>query len=369
MTDIKDWLRLWHIPGIGPRTFNFLVSKFDTPTKVFQSNYITLLESGASSRIANAIISDQSEQYLTDLAWAKADPRHHIVTKSQPEYPSQLREISDPPPLLYLIGDPCLLNYQPNIALVGGRKATSLGKSIAHEFSRQLANLGIIIVSGLARGIDSQAHRGALASHSGKTIAVLANGLDMIYPAEHQTLSHDIIDRGLLVSEFSPGVKPLPQHFPRRNRIISGLSIGSVVIEAAAKSGSLITARYALEQNREVFAVPGPINNPLNAGCHTLIQDGAKLVTNIEDILVELQCVIETNETHNCSIKKHRPLSSESKALLEHLDYSPISAEALISKCGLTPEQVSSMLIELEIGDAVACDAFGQYSRIATDVK
>ena len=363
MDRIEDWLRLWHIPGVGPRTFNFLLNKLSTPTNIFQASYADLISQSVSSRIAQAIIDDHSSTYNVDLEWLHASPKHHIVTISASEYPHLLKQIFDPPPIIYAWGNLSLLNYAPRIAIVGGRKATTLGKTLAFEFSQQLSQLGITIVSGLARGIDGEAHKGALSNTGNNTIAVLANGLDSIYPSEHSSLNRRIVSSGLLLSEFPIGVKPLPQHFPRRNRIISGLSLGTIVIEAAAKSGSLITARYALEHGREVFAVPGPINNPLNAGCHGLIQDGAKLTTCIDDILVELKSCIELEKTDEVCSKSNHVLAPTYKTLLTYLEHTPMSIEALIEKSGLTPEQVSSMLTELEIGGRVVSDAYGQYIR------
>ena len=204
---------------------------------------------------------------------------------------------------------------------------------------------------------------------SGHTIAVLANGLDTIYPAKHHALAQQIAEEGILISEFPPGVQPLPQHFPRRNRIISGLCLGTIVIEAAIKSGSLITAQCALEQGREVFAVPGPVDNPLNSGCHYMIQDGAKLVTDIDDILTEFsEFQFSPAQIPSKNLENKVTLPDNSPPLLEFIEYTPISVDALIEKSGLTPEQVCSMLTELEIGGRVVSDAYGQYSRSSTDL-
>jgi DNA processing protein len=363
MTELESWLKLWHIPGIGPKTFNYLLKVFSSPSVIFNTNYQELLNKGVPERVAKAIINDHSNSYLEDIRWLNSSPANHIILASQLAYPGLLREIYLPPPVLYASGNIELLNKTACIAVIGGRKASSLGKSLSNRFASQLASLNISIVSGLARGIDKQAHQGALSVDHGNTIAVLANGLDSIYPREHSFLAREIISRGLLLSEFPSGVKPLPQHFPRRNRIISGLCHGTIVIEAAAKSGSLITARYALEQGREVFAVPGPINNPLNSGCHDLIQQGAKLTTSIEDIFSELPALAATSSSHHSCTKTHRPLDDEFKKLLDCLEHTPMTIELIIEKSGLTPEQVSSMLTELEIGGRVSSDAFGHYIR------
>ena len=363
MNEIENWLRLWHIPGIGAKSFNFLLSKYPNVSDVFISSISDLVANDIPIRVAHALHSTKFNCYKLDLDWLNATPNNHIILSSHPEYPALLKQIYTPPPILYASGNIELLNHPSCIAIVGGRKSSSLGKSLAFEFSSKLAALGILIVSGLARGIDKQSHLGALDVDAGKTIAVLANGLDAVYPREHGALALDIISRGLLLSEFPPGVKPLPQHFPRRNRIISGLCQGTVVIEAAAKSGSLITARYALEQNREVFAIPGPINNPLNGGCHDLIQQGAKLTACIEDIFSELPQLVRNCEPKASCTKFHQSLSNKSKKLLDCLDYTPMPIELIIEKSGLTPEQVSSMLTELEIGGRVTSDAFGHYIR------
>ncbi|MFK8027276.1 MAG: DNA-processing protein DprA [Gammaproteobacteria bacterium] len=363
MTEIENWLKLWHISGIGPKTFHYLLTRFPNVTGLFNTNHTTLIEKGIPKKVATAIINDQSDSYLNDIQWLKSHSNNHIVLISQANYPDILKEIYLPPPILYARGNLDLLNNKACLGIVGGRKASSFGQSIASKFSSQLAELGISIVSGLARGIDKQAHMGALRPDHGSTIAILAHGIDSIYPAEHTPLANEIACKGLLLSEFPPGVKPLPRHFPRRNRIISGLSLGTIVIEAAKKSGSLITARYALEQGREVFAVPGPINNPLNRGCHELIKQGAKLTTSIEDVLEELNLETSTCTHRPICTQSHQLLSGESRNLLAHVEYTPLPIEIIIEKSGLTPEQVCSMLMELENGGQVTSDAFGHYSR------
>lgn len=368
MLDLTDWLRLWHTPGVGPKTYNFLIGKFATPTEVFNHSRSDLLSLGLTESLVNAIKTQDLHGVDKDLAWEDSNQSHHILTLYDPRYPACLHEISQTPPILYACGDLRVLN-DLSLAIVGTRKASQLGKFLAHSFSKQLTQLGLVITSGLALGVDTQAHIGAVSTPGGKTIAVLGNGLDRIYPKQNKALSHKIVENGLLISEFPIGTRPLPQHFPRRNRIISGLSMGTVVIEAATKSGSLITASYALEQGREVFAVPGPVNNPLSSGCHQLIQQGAKLITDINDILVELQGLFTAPQRELNSTKNLQDLSADLANMLTHLDYTPLSIDQLIEKSGLTPEQVSSMLTQLEMGGHITCDAFGQYSRLATDVK
>lgn len=365
MTELEAWLRLWHIPKVGPKTFNFILGKFPNLNELFTCSYTDLLNLAIPDRIALAITDNLSKQYKNDISWLHSQEDNRITLLNQPLYPTLLKSINDPPPLIYSRGDIELFSIPATVSIVGGRSASSFGKRIAFDLAQELASIGLIIVSGLARGIDGQAHKGALAANSRSTIAVLANGLDTIYPSEHTHLAREVCQESLLISEFAPGVKPLPHHFPRRNRIISGLSLGTLVIEAANKSGSLITAKFALEQGREVFAVPGSINNPQNDGCHHLIQQGAKLTTKIEDILIEIATGLEDYlKTEDTRSNNKQELTDLQTKILSHIEFTPISVDKIIEKSGLTPEQVSSMLTELEIGGYVAADAFGQYCRI-----
>lgn len=366
MTELEAWLRLWHTPRVGPRTFNFLHSKFPDICQLLSTSHTELVNRGVPSHIAEAVTQYQSQRYLDDIAWLESHNSHSITLINQDSYPQLLKHISDPPPILYCVGDNTLLSAPLLLAIVGSRSASTFGKKIAREIAHELSDLGVVVLSGLARGIDGQAHEGALSSNTKATIAVLANGLDRTYPPEHKQLAKRIANDGLLVTEFPPGVKPLAQHFPRRNRIISGLSLGTLVIEAANKSGSLITAKYAMEQGREVFSVPGPINNIQNKGCHELIQQGAKLTTGIEDILTELAPMMDLHldQTQSDCTNNHHGLNAELTCLLSCIEFLPTSIEMIIEKSGLTPERVSSMLTELELGGYVATDAFGQYCRI-----
>ena len=364
--ELLDWLTLWHVPTVGPRRFLTLLHAFDNdPGNALNASTEALIKTGLPSRTAHLIRNQDSTKAQADIAWQQSRDEHQILTFFDPSYPAILREISDPPPLLYITGQTEALTDSPCLAVVGSRKATALGRLASFELSRELSFKGITVVSGLAVGIDGQAHRGALASGNGKTIAVLANGLTRIYPPQHRNLAQEIRDSGVLVSEFSPWVNPLPQHFPRRNRIISGLSLGTIIIEAAAKSGSLVTARFALEQNREVFATPGPIFSAQSMGCHSLIQQGAKLVTKVEDILVEFPTIEHGTYSDQC-VSGSAP-GPEAEKLLDFLEHTPISVDLLIEKSGLTPDQVSSMLIELEVSGHVICDAYSLYTRSAMD--
>jgi DNA processing protein len=307
----------------------------------------------------------REETLAPTLDWL-AQPGHLFLTLADSDYPELLKQIDAPPPVLYLIGNAELL-HQPQLAVVGSRNPTPNGLVNAREFARTLASAGLCITSGLAIGIDGAAHQGAL-DGEGHTVAVTGTGLDRVYPASQRELAHRIADQGVLVSEFSPGTPPLAANFPRRNRIISGLSIGTLVVEAALKSGSLITARLALEQGREVFAIPGSIHNPLARGCHTLIRQGAKLVETASDIMEELAPLLggleSTSETGaDPSSPPDRNLDPEYLQLLESVGHDPTSVDSIIERSGLTADIVSSMLLLLELEGYVSSATGGRYSR------
>jgi DNA processing protein len=310
----------------------------------------------------------REETLAPTLDWL-AQPGHLFLTLADSDYPELLKQIDAPPPVLYLIGNAELL-HQPQLAVVGSRNPTPNGLVNAREFARTLASAGLCITSGLAIGIDGAAHEGALSS--GTTIAVLGTGPDRIYPATHHELAHRIADNGLLISEFAPGTPARAENFPRRNRIISGLSLGTLVIEAAAQSGSLITARLALEQGREVFAIPGSIHNPQARGCHTLIRQGAKLVESAQDIVEELAALLGSlapvAEGDSYTIPAHNPQADdpEYQNLMDALGYDPTSVDEIIARTGLTAEAVSSMLLLLELEGHVSSAPGGRYSRTDT---
>jgi DNA processing protein len=289
-----------------------------------------------------------------DLAWCAANPRHHIITLGDASYPGLLRQIADPPPVLFVHGAPEALN-QPQLAMVGSRNPTPQGEQNAFEFALALAQTGLTITSGMALGVDAQCHRGALAA-GGLTIAVTGTGLDRVYPKSHHDLAHQIAEQGALVSEFAIGTPALKENFPRRNRIISGLSLGTLVVEASIGSGSLITAREALEQGREVLAIPGSIHNPLARGCHALIRQGAKLVETAQDVLEEIR--FESPETTASSpTGKSRTTKAEpredARAVLDSLGHEPASIDTIVHRTGLTADQVSSILLMLELSAQV----------------
>ncbi|HFD81242.1 MAG TPA: DNA-protecting protein DprA, partial [Gammaproteobacteria bacterium] len=300
-----------------------------------------------------------------------SQPGNRILTLADADYPPLLKATPDPPALLFLHGDADYL-LQPQLAIVGSRNPSRDGAALAHEFAAHLARHGLTITSGLALGVDAAAHQGAL-DGGGATVAVAGTGLDRVYPARHRELAHRIAASGVLVSEYPPGTAPVAGNFPRRNRIISGLSMGTLVVEAALRSGSLITARAALEQGREVFAIPGSIHNPLARGCHALIREGAKLVETGEDVLEELAPLLRLSRTDDpgeASLEpagepadKPRRLSREYRQLLDCMGYGPISVDQLVERSGLTPDQVCSMLLLLELEDYVVSGSGGRYTR------
>lgn len=276
---LRYWLALLRIPGIGPAKFAALLENFPNLASVFSSPTVL-------AKYGIEFLKPDWQGVDLDLAWQASSSQHHIITWQDERYPALLLQTVNPPPILFVNGDAAVLS-QLQLAIVGSRNPTPTGIAITLDFARQLSNSGLVITSGLALGIDAAAHRGALAA-KGKTIAVLGTGLDNIYPKQHQELAIAIAQQGALVSEFPMGMPALPENFPRRNRVVSGMSLGTLVTEATLRSGSLITARLANEQNREVFAVPGSIHNPLSRGCHTLIKQGAKMVESASDILDEL---------------------------------------------------------------------------------
>ena len=363
---LDAWLALVNAPGIGPRTVSRLLAQFGSPTAVLQASAERLTAAGLKAPGIAAL--KQPAQAVIDaiLAWA-GQPAAHILTLTDPRYPAQLAEIPDPPPLLYVRGDVGLL-AEPQVAIVGSRNPTPGGREITQTFARQLTDFGLVVSSGLALGIDGVAHAAAL--ERGRTIAVLGTGPDRVYPASHRDLARRIADAGALVSEFPPGQEPLAHHFPRRNRLISGLSLGVLVTEAALKSGSLITARCALEQGREVFAVPGSILNPLARGCHALIREGARLVESADEILAELAPLLRSalaapamgSDTPTAA-QADDALDTDSRRLLDSMGFDPIAPDELIARSGLPAQRVASMLLTLELSGHVSSVPGGRYSR------
>lgn len=357
-----QWVKLSLIHGIGSHTFCELLRMFGTPDQVFSCS-ISQLKTVVSEKIAHAIkTSDQDSVIETCRAWLKHDG-NTIVTLADSHYPKSLLECSDPPPLLYAKGDLSLLNRK-SIAIVGSRNASVQGEKNAEAFAHDLAKLNLCIVSGLALGIDGAAHRGAL-NAKGSTIAVVGTGLDIVYPAKHRDLAHQIVENGLMISEFPLNTPSKPQNFPKRNRIISGLSLGCLVVEANIQSGSQITARLAAEQGREVFAIPGSIHSPMAKGCHQLIKQGAKLVDCIQDIIEELKLDSQiTNETTQVMAESSPAVKAEDDPLLNIITHEPISLENIIQLSGMPAHLVSSSLMMLELDGKIATLQGGLFQRL-----
>lgn len=365
---LRAALALTFAPGVGPRTLALLLARFGDAAAACAAGAGALRATGLSEAACAAIAHPDQPRIDAALAFA-GQPGAAIVTHDDPSYPPLLAAIDDPPPLLFVRGDPLLLS-EPQIAIVGSRNPTAGGLATTREFARHLASLGLVITSGLATGIDRAAHDGAM--EGGRTIAVLGTGPDRIYPAAHRELAHQIAANGALVSEFPPGTGPHASHFPRRNRIISGLSLGTLVTEAALRSGSLITARLASEQGREVFAIPGSIHNPLARGCHALIRQGAKLVDSIDLLLEELapQLRQATSAQFPASAAPSGapdgdPLDADYRDLLAALGHDPVAMDQLIARTGQSAASVSSMLLLLELQGYVSSLPGGRYARTA----
>lgn len=355
--ELLRWVRLSLVEGLGTQTFCQLLRRFGHPDAVLNAS-VTDLQSVVSEKIALAIKNNTDESQLEKTRdWLKqAD--NFIITMADARYPQALLEINDPPPFLYAKGNVALLN-QASIAVVGSRSASVQGEKNAHAFAFELAQSGLTIVSGMALGIDGAAHKGALAA-TGATIAVVGTGLDIVYPAKHRDLAHEIAKRGLIISEFPLGTPSMAKNFPKRNRIISGLSLGCLVVEANLQSGSQITARLAGEQGREVFAIPGSIHSPTAKGCHQLIKQGAKLVDCIQDILEELNWENEISASKDSA--EH---VAETHPILQHIGYEPTALETIVQLSSLPVNEVSATLMMLELEGKVASLAGGKYQKIS----
>jgi len=360
-----DWLRLIRANGIGSKTLIPLITQSDSLDQLLQLSSPTF-----SSKLKRALAEVDELQLETDLAWlSQADC--HLLTYHDERYPELLRRVEDAPLALFIQGDPDILGL-PQIAIVGSRNPSKGGKDNAYAFAQYLGQSGLTVTSGMALGIDTEAHKGCLAAGS-KTVAVTGTGPDRVYPASNRKLAHQIADQGAIVTEFPPGTSPHPGHFPKRNRIISGLSLGCLVVEATQKSGSLITARLASEQGREVFAIPGSIHNPQSKGCHQLIKQGAKLVEDGQDIAEELSAmlaIIQPTFMEN-SVKKESAspieetaLDREYSDLLDKMGWDPVLIEQIMETSDLKAEELSSMLLLLELQGHVSSAPGGYFSRI-----
>ncbi|HEY4681787.1 MAG TPA: DNA-processing protein DprA [Candidatus Acidoferrales bacterium] len=350
------WLALALAPGLGARNAQKLVERFKTAEAIFTASLTELEACGVPARVAQAIHSRQS-MADAEAEWNKAKQLGcRLLAWEDAEYPSRLKQIYDPPLLLYLRGDASVLETY-SIAVVGTRHPTPYGNGVAEQLASDLAVHGLTIVSGLARGIDTAAHRGALRCPTGRTIAVLGSGIDVIYPRENRRMFETIEKRGAIITEFPIGTGPLPENFPVRNRIISGLSLGAVVVEAAQYSGSLITARLAMDQNREVYGVPGNITNKTSFGPNHLIKQGAKLVTTWEDVVDELPTEIraELVPVETTPVSESASLWAQSLTMAEKTLYGLLSTDEsrhvdeLLEASGLNSSEVLATLLELEM--------------------
>ncbi|MDR3391429.1 MAG: DNA-processing protein DprA [Sulfuriferula sp.] len=347
------WLGLSLTPGLSSKQFRTLLAALGGPEQIYAATTGTLQQHvpvPVAQQISQGI---HIERIAATLDWLN-QPGNYLVTLADADYPQRLLEITDPPPLLYVKGRRELLN-KPGLAVVGSRNTTPQGALNAESFAHALADAGLTIISGLALGADTAAHQGGLKG-AASTIAVVGTGLDIIYPARNKALAHQLAEHGAIISEFPLGTPSIAANFPRRNRIISGISLGCLVIEAALQSGSLITARLASEQGREVFAIPGSIHSPVARGCHYLIKQGAKLVESAQDILDELRW--------------HTPAAVTSVAngyedtLLTLMGFDALHLDTLIARSGLTAETLSAMLLEKELMGQIATLPGGLYQRI-----
>lgn len=355
---LKYWLALLRTPDVGSKKFLTLLNYHD-PEQLFYQPVSRLANLKLSNKSIDFIKSPNWDLITKDVEWIEQSG-NEVITIHDSCYPLQLKEIDSPPPLLFILGNKKLLS-QPQISIVGSRNPSAMGKQTAEKFAYILANHGFTITSGLALGIDASGHQGALKA-GGHTIAVAGTGLDRVYPASNKALAKQIANTGAIISEFPPGTPAKANHFPRRNRIISGLCVGLLVVEATKYSGSLITAKMALEANREIFAIPGSIHSPLASGCNSLIKKGAKLVENIQDILDELG--VYEQKSNAVNLEKTQPtLSPEQQNLLNLIMFSPTSVDWLVQETGSSVESVLSMLLILELQDCIATTP-GGYIRI-----
>lgn len=377
-TNRDAWLTLLRTPGIGPGILRGLVSRHGSAVAALDA-----LRLGPSTRQLGEhtrawLDAPDLSRLAEDCAWLE-QPDHHLLGWDDPDFPSLLREIPAAPAALFVVGDPTLL-WMPQVAIVGSRSASANGLATTRRFARALASGGFTVTSGMADGIDGAAHQATLDA-AGSTIAVLGTGPDLVYPRKHRALAARIAEGGSLVSEFPPGTAGKPEHFPRRNRIISGLSLGTLVVEAGLKSGSLITARYASEQGREVFAVPGSINNPLARGCHQLIREGARLTESVEEIIEDLSVLAaelgdrlrarlqpqEGDSTQDVALRGNTRAQSRDPdylRLAEALGHEESSIDQLAERTGLPVAALSSMLLVLELEGEVSAARGGKYLRI-----
>jgi DNA processing protein len=372
MTETEAWLRLAQTPGLDVRQLDGLLAEFGSVVAVCDASDRALRGAGLDEAPRRRLAEPDPELMRRAIDWLQDDTvRHRLVPWTDALYPPRLRQIPDPPPVLFVAGNPALLE-DPQLAVVGSRNPSPGGRDNARQFAAHLARCGLIITSGMALGIDAEAHHGAL-SVSMPTVAVLGAGPDVVYPPSNAALASEIAAAGALVSELFPGTAPARHHFPRRNRIISGLSVGVLVVEAGLRSGSLITARLAGEQGREVFAIPGSIHNPMARGCHRIIREGAKLVETVDDILGELAGVLRPRPDTETAAPRDQndsatALDGDYRMLLEACGTDPVTIDQIARRTKLTAAEVSSMLLILELQGVVESGPGGRYTRISKRV-
>jgi DNA processing protein len=369
--EIAGWLRLLLSPGLGRESARRLLAAFGSAEAIFDAtpaDWSRIVNASAAAALATPPV-DLTAQVDAMLNWLAdaptAGPQRAIVTLGDAAYPAALLEVADPPLMLFVQGRVELLDA-PSIAIVGSRNPTAQGADNAHAFAAHLSGVGLTVVSGMAHGIDAAAHEGALTG-PGATIAVVGTGLDRVYPRSHRDLAHRIAAAGVLVSEYALATPPLPHNFPQRNRIIAALSRGTLVVEAALQSGSLITARLAAEAGREVFAIPGSIHSPQSRGCHALIRQGAKLVETAQDIVEELGVLTVAAETADGGPREgaepaFRP-DDPADAVMRALGHDPVTLDAMISRCGWPAAELSAKLLELELDGQLARLPGGLFQR------
>ncbi|XZG69942.1 DNA-processing protein DprA [Chitinibacteraceae bacterium HSL-7] len=359
------WLKLALVPGLGARKQQALLRGFGSPEAALFAGRQALrahLDESVVDALQQVAAGGADGDVDAHLAWL-AQAGNRMLTLADEDYPQALLELPDPPVVLFAKGDVSVLQH-PALAVIGSRNATPIGLDHAFAFARALSDRGVVPVSGLAQGIDGGAHRGGLAGEAG-TIAVVGTGLDRVYPAQHRELAHDIAQRGLLLSEFVLGTPPKREHFPRRNRLIAALSQGTLVVEAALGSGSLITARQAVELGRDVFAIPGSIHSPQSKGCHRLIKDGAKLVESVDDILQEsaFSQALRAAPQAEPQINALPQPDPDAAHLLDVMGFEPVEFDGLVDRSGLTAERLCAILLALELEGVVVVLPGSRYQR------
>jgi DNA processing protein len=372
--ELRSWLRLLLTPGVGNDTARKLMAAFGPPSSVFDAPAAALREF-LGPALAAALAKEpeglgaQVDATVAWLAQSQAGAPRQVLHLGDTDYPPALLNLEDPPLVLFAMGR-ITGQWPPALAVVGSRNPTAQGKSNAHQFAASLAQAGLTVVSGLALGVDGAAHEGALEGASRDqlaTIAVVGTGLDLVYPRQHEALAQRIAERGLVLSEYPLGTPPLPANFPRRNRIIAGLGEGTLVVEAALQSGSLITARLAAEQGKEVFAIPGSIHSTQSRGCHALLRQGAKLVESAQDVLEELRPgLLVTPPARGEPTDPEYVADPEGRRLLQALGFDPVGLDTLVERTGTSTAELQARLLELELAGAVARLPGGLFQRVAS---